>query len=59
MGYAELLPLRADGSLEAKGVFFSSEAGGGEGETEDLNGLLHHVSNYERSPASPGKPETC
>src|SRR5256885_10288842 len=48
MGYAKLLPLRVDGSLEAKGVFVSSEAGGGEGETEDLNGLLHHVSNYER-----------
>src|SRR5439155_17373936 len=48
MGYAELLPLRVDGSLEAKGVFVSSEAGGGEGETEDLNGLLHQVSNCER-----------
>src|SRR6266480_2923938 len=48
MRYAELLPLRVDGSLAAKGVFVSSEAGGGEGETEDLNGLLHHVSNYER-----------
>ena len=45
---AELLPLRVDGSLEAKGVFVSSETGGGEGETEDLNGLLHHVSNCER-----------
>src|SRR4051812_20666654 len=30
---SELLPFRLDGSLEAKCVFVSSEAGGGEGET--------------------------
>src|SRR6266511_4419750 len=46
-GYAELVPFRVDGSLEAKRFFVSSEAGGGEGETEDLDGLLHHVSNRE------------
>ena len=48
MGYSELLPLRVDRSLEAKGVVVSSEACGGEGETEDLNGLLRDVSNDKR-----------
>jgi len=48
MGYSELLPLRVDRSLEAKGVVVSSEACGGEGKTEDLNGLLRKVSNDER-----------
>jgi hypothetical protein len=48
MGYTELRPFRVDGSLEVKGVFVSSEPRGGEGETEDLNCLLHHVSNCER-----------
>ena len=47
-GSAELLPFRVDGSLEAEGVFVSSEAGGGQGETEDLDGLLHHVFACER-----------
>jgi hypothetical protein len=45
MRYSELLPLRVDRSLEARGVVVSSEACGGEGETEDLNGLLRDVSN--------------
>ena len=48
MGYSELLPPRVDRSLEAQGVVVSSEACGGEGETEDLNGLLRDVSNDKR-----------
>src|SRR5438093_7459458 len=47
MGYAQLPPLCLDGSLEAKRVLVSSEAGCGEGETEDLDRLLHHVSEWE------------
>ena len=47
-GSAELLPFRVDGSLEAERVFVSSEAGGGQGEAEDLDGLLHHVFACER-----------
>src|SRR5262249_52787554 len=46
--YAELLPFGSDGAFEVKGVLVSSEAGGREGETQDLNGLLHHVANCER-----------
>src|SRR5438045_3350753 len=42
-GSAELLVVRVDGSLEADRFFVSSEAGGGEGETQDLYRLLHHV----------------
>jgi hypothetical protein len=48
MGNAELLPFRVDGSFETECVFVSSKPGGGKGETEDLDGLLHHVSNSER-----------
>src|SRR5712691_6120675 len=48
MGYAKLLPFRGDGALETECVFVSSEAGGCEGETEDLDGLLHDVCDSER-----------
>ena len=37
--YAELAPFRVNGSLEAKRVVVSSEPGGREGETEDLDGF--------------------
>src|SRR5215510_6353061 len=49
MSDAELVPFRVDGSLETERVFVSSEPGSGEGETQDLDGLLHHVSDRERS----------
>src|SRR3954447_21933584 len=47
-GSAELLVFRVDSSLEADSVLVSSEAGGGERETEDLYRLLHHVFTCER-----------
>src|SRR5690348_5979921 len=47
MGDAELLTFRVNSSLEAQRVFVASEPGGGEGEAEDLDGLLHHVSDCE------------
>src|SRR5215204_3102893 len=47
-GSAELLVFRVDGSLEVERVFVSSEASGGQGETVDLDRLLHHVFACER-----------